>query len=252
MFAKNLLIIATVSLGCGSSLADTIPLDSFASESWVLTTAERDKTLPDFVGRSPSWGVRGAQGSEALWQAVSFDPSLSPFKDGASGSIITETSPRGADKSPALRKFNLAELLDQLDLEGSLPEGVEKIPSSETGLTRFITKPTAISVSFSTYRPVRMSIAAILSLSVRPAIASLLKTPRRRPRLIFILSNALILRLSVSFAAWYIRLTAKLGFRRAAPVPMMIWRLARKPLRLSPGSRNCLFPCIWAVSLTSF
>ena len=65
-------------------------------------------------------------------------------------------SPHGADKNPALRKFNLPELLDQLQMEGALPSGVEKVSSSETALTIFITKPTAISVSFATYRPIRI------------------------------------------------------------------------------------------------
>ena len=156
MFTKNLLMAPLLLALSLPLMGQTIALDSLSGSGSVLTTGAREQTLPDYIGRNPSWGVRKAQGDEAKWIAATFDPALTPFKDGAAGSMITEMSPQGADKNPALRKFNLPDLLDQLQLEGTLPAGIEKVSSSETGLTIFITKPTAISVSFSTYRPIRI------------------------------------------------------------------------------------------------
>jgi len=156
MCPKKLLIIVIASALAPALWAEIIPLDSLTGDSWVLTTGEREKTIPDYIGRSLSWGVKKAGENEAKWLNVSFDPALTPFGGGASGNIITEMSPAGAVKNPAFRKFNLPELLDQLDLERALPDGVEKVSSSDMGLTLFITKPTTIAVSFSTFRPVKI------------------------------------------------------------------------------------------------
>ena len=116
------------------------------SKPWVMDRASKApskaKTLELFYGRKNPWVV--FEGSHELVKQAK-----EPKQQFRGYQILDEKSPVKALEDPSQRIYNLSDLLERLELQRKLPEGITLLSGVEGDMKILVIRRTVLSASFS-------------------------------------------------------------------------------------------------------